>query len=347
MHGRFKSFLVASSVFIAVSLPLAAQALPSYSNLFVFGDSLADSGNNALISDTYYGGARTPTPTDPIQPLIPSAPYVSNRYSNGPVWVEQLADKLGLAALPSLAGGTNYAYGGARLGTSGVGLPPSLIDQVSAYLGTTENMASASALYVVEGGGNDARDIFATAAGGGEYESLITAYAGNVASIITSLANAGAQNILLWNVPDIGKIPAIQAIGGGAPALATTLVGAMNSALDAALATLPMPWLDGLHRFDAFAAFNALYANPGAYGFSDVSNACSASADCIASPDVTFFWDGIHPTTAGHALLAELSAAAIPEPASLLLVMLALILLFGGRFHVLRHAPRIAVRIRS
>ena len=342
MHGRFKSFLVATSVFIATSLPLAAQALPSYSNLFVFGDSLADSGNNALIFDKYYDGARTATPTDPVPPLIPSAPYLSNRYSNGPVWVEQLAEKLGLSALPSLAGGTNYAYGGARVGVSGAGLPPSLMDQVSTYLST--NIASASALYIVEGGGNDARDVFATALGGGEYESLIAAYAGNVASIITQLKLAGAHDILLWNIPDIGKIPAIQALAVvdlTLPGLATTLVSAMNSALDSALATLPMPWLDGLHRFDAFTAFNDIDAHPGAYGLTDVTSVCSASVDCIASPDTTFFWDGIHPTTAGHALLAELSAAAIPEPASLLLVMLALLVLLGSRFR-----PLARVRVR-
>ena len=339
MHGRFKSILASTALFIAASLPLAAQALPSYSNLFVFGDSLADSGNNALVFDALAGAPgvlRTSTPTSSLVPLIPSYPYASNRYSNGPVWVEQLADKLGLAALPSLAGGTNYAYGGARVGPANSGFPNSLVDQVSSYLLDSGGSASASALYVVEGGGNDARDVLDAYVNGGNYGSLIASYAANVAGIITSLTTAGARDILLWNVPDIGKIPAIQAAGAGASGLATGLVTAMNTALDAALATLPIPWPDGLHRFDAFTAFNDLYAQPGAYGFTDVTSVCSAKVDCIASPDTSFFWDGIHPTTAGHALLAELSVAAIPEPGSLLLVILSLLVLLGSRIRPLR-----------
>ncbi|MDN5871115.1 MAG: SGNH/GDSL hydrolase family protein [Nitrococcus sp.] len=70
--------------------------LPEYIQLVVFGDSFSDSGNNALV----FGTKRTPVPLIPPD-IIPTAPYQSDRYSNGHVWAEQLADELGLMALAS------------------------------------------------------------------------------------------------------------------------------------------------------------------------------------------------------------------------------------------------------
>ena len=61
------------------------SAPPSaFDELVVFGDSLSDTGN-------------------------------AGRFSNGPVWVEGVANGLGLSVRPSESGGTNYAIGGARL----------------------------------------------------------------------------------------------------------------------------------------------------------------------------------------------------------------------------------------
>lgn len=326
MSGMLRTLVITGMLIAAPWLPSVAQALPSYSNLFVFGDSLADSGNNALVFDGLSGvpgSLRTPTPTvDPV--LIPTYPYATNRYSNGPVWVEKFAASLGLSALPSLAGGTNFAFAGARFGPAGSPFPYSLRDQVSSYLSATGGVASASSLYVVEGGGNDARDIIQTAALGGDYVSLIGNYALNAATLIGQLKSAGAHDILLWNVPDVGKIPAIQALGPATAAQASLLVMAMNLALESALASLPAPWMSGLHLFDAFGTFNDIYANPLSYGFDDVSSACAASAACVADPSGTFFWDGIHPTTAGHAVLAAAALAELPEPATLLLFAFAL-----------------------
>ena len=43
----------------------------------------------------------------------PSPPYYMGRFSNDAIWVDVLSDELGLERpRASLAGGTNYAYGG-------------------------------------------------------------------------------------------------------------------------------------------------------------------------------------------------------------------------------------------
>lgn len=66
---------------------------------------------------------------------------------------------------------------------------------------------------------------------------------------------------------------------------------------------------------------NDVVANPGAYGFSEVSAACFDGASVCAEPDSYLFWDRLHPTTAAHRLLAErLAVAVIPEPPIFLLL---------------------------
>ena len=55
--------------------------------------------------------------------------------------------------------------------------------------------------------------------------------------------------------------------------------------------------------------FRWLALNPGAFGFTNVTDACGAN--CATYAD----WDGIHPTAAAHEKIAEafLAVAAVPE----------------------------------
>src|ERR1700750_1704304 len=92
------------------SLMLASGAIsPSpYTSMVVFGDSLSDSGNDAIA----LGGSQKQTITG--NTYIPSAPYSpGTTFSNGPVWASQVAAALNLPLSPSQAGGTNFAFGGA------------------------------------------------------------------------------------------------------------------------------------------------------------------------------------------------------------------------------------------
>ena len=72
----------------------------SHADLVVFGDSLSDAGNFSVAT----GGA-----------LPPPTLYFHGQFSDGPVWTEPLATALDEPTpLPSLIGGTNYAFNGAR-----------------------------------------------------------------------------------------------------------------------------------------------------------------------------------------------------------------------------------------
>ena len=92
----------------------SSYALP-YGGMYVFGDSLSDTGDLFTFCKS-----NAACPTFPVGfPFAPPiAPYDNGRFSNGPVWVEYLAQGLGLPApAPSNVGGANYAWGGAETGT--------------------------------------------------------------------------------------------------------------------------------------------------------------------------------------------------------------------------------------
>jgi outer membrane lipase/esterase len=120
-------------VFCSVALSACAMAAApahAFSNIFIFGDSLSDSGNVGLALQ-YLGGVPNASQGVPLQPIsntyIPDAPYpITGGYnfatfSNGPVWAADVAQKLGLQADPTLAsafglvsGATNFSFAGAR-----------------------------------------------------------------------------------------------------------------------------------------------------------------------------------------------------------------------------------------
>lgn len=292
----------------AVAAPLPASA---YSDWFVFGDSLSDTGNNAIALGIDAGQVITGNT------YIPTYPYASGRYSNGAVWTESFAASLGLGATASLAGGNIYAYGGARTRVVSPDGAPPLRDQVSTYLGGHGGAADPLALYVVAGGGNNARDTLDAIAGGAPIVSTLLLeawrYAIDVGRMVDSLQAAGAEHIVVWNTPDLSKAPAVIAEGSLAVALAGKVAGRMNDALARRLAGE-----EGVVVFDTFALFDEIVDNGAAYGLVNTSDACGASVGC--DPSTSLFWDGIHPTSAGHALLSgamtELLAPAVPEPAT-------------------------------
>lgn len=326
IRSQLARWLLASAVGASVALAAPAQAVP----LVVFGDSLSDSGNMAV------AGFFDPAQVVSGNSYVPSATYAPDGvYSNGPVWVTSFAAAMGWTIDASLANplGSNFAFGGARITGSAV---PSLLQQTQDYLGRVSGEADANALYVVAGGGNDARDavagygaayVAALAAGAADPHAVALAaslpgalqsYVLGMGAILDALQGAGATRLLVWNLPYLGAVPAVQAAGLGA--VADGIVHAFNTALDQLLAAVP-----AVQLFDLYALGRSYVEQPAEFGFTNVHDACGAAtgADCSS----WLWWDGIHPTAAAHQRIASAMVQAVTEvnevaePPALLLLL--------------------------
>ena len=329
--------LLASLCFASVSLLLSSGAHASlFSNVFIFGDSLSDSGNNAAVL-----APNITLPSDVVNnSFIPTFTYASGTYSNGPVWASTFASTLGLNAAPALAGGTNWAFGGARTGPPSNNLfspfPPSLLTQTGAFLASNGGVAPADALYVVAGGGNNARDALGAlgacalalnpaACANAAITGAATQFATDTANIVNGLRNAGARRIIVWDVPNLGNAPAVRAGGAASIGAALLVANAMNNAL---LSTLNFD--ANVELFDIFGLGAIISANPAAYGLTNVVDACAAQG-AACDPSTYLFWDGIHSTSAGQRIIAEAMLATVPEPATLVLLALGLLGIAASR----------------
>lgn len=282
--GRFTALVLAAGAFMLTAPALAA---PLYSGLYVFGDSLSDNGNLYGLT----GGA------------MPAEPYWDGRFSNGPVAAEVLAQGLGLGS----GAFHDMAIGGAQTGSA---LSIDMGSQLDVYfmaLGSAS--ADPDALYLVWGGANDLR-------GGAALQPTVQ----NLVDIVGALYTKGARNFLLPNIPDLGLTP--EGLASGNPGGATALSEAFNSALAVAYAGLADA-LDYEHffYFDVMELQREIVGDPSAFGFSNVSTSCMATSGC--DPDTFLYWDNIHPTAAAHRILGQAMLAVVPEPQTLLLVLLA------------------------
>lgn len=313
------------------AVALAASASGSFSRLVVFGDSLSDSGNNALLLTQALGGL---PPVD-IQGdgYYSKIPSTAGTYSNGAVWTQYFAQSLGLTLAPSLAGGTNFAFGGAQTGIDGTetpqGFPFSMKTQLGMYFGATGGAADPNALYIVAGGGNNIREALEAIGQGADPNATAAAtvagYAADMAGIVGNLKLAGAQHVLVMNTPNFGLTPLANAMGVSGQASALSF--AMDSALTSALSG------SGAQVFDMFSFMTNAVSNASQLGFSNWTNACGATVS-VCDVNTSLFWDGIHPTTLAHQqLAAAVLAVAVPEPdeAALLAVGLVVVALAGLR----------------
>lgn len=289
-HVRLAIVLVASSV-------STTATGHSYTDLIVFGDSLSDMGNIASAS---FG-------------VFPGSAYYNDRFSNGPVWVESLSIDLGFGPLArSTSGGDNFAYGGAKTtGTGGLeGLFIRDVDeQVTQFLNS--RTVDPGALFVVFAGANDLI----------QGQTNVNVPVNRLATDIGRLIAAGARKFLVPNLPLLGLTPRFN----GSPTTAATYNGRtnqFNAALDMSLTGLEAGNVDlEIHRLDVASLFGDAIAHPAEFGLTNVTASAAPGLEAgdgsydtgqiVPNPHQYLFWDDLHPTAVGHALLAERADALV------------------------------------
>ena len=335
--------------------------------VIVFGDSLSDTGN-----------VFAATSADPDLPLFPPSPPYGGipglhpvqspgRFSDGPVWVEHLADILRLLnpsverPAPRLLGGTNYAWGGAVTGFISATYHPTIDPQTQVTAGQPIGTQIESYLADISAGRvqpPDAGTLFIV--WGGANDLILTNERAPAKSVkrlktgIEQLIAAGASQIVVPNMPSIENTPGV---GAGTPSmfvatgLASNLdrkVDQFNNRLDKTLDRIKTDH-PGVTIFepDVFALLEEVIENPSIFGFTNTATAAINEHELFINqqivlndnPFTSLFWDGVHPTTAAHRVLARrifevlgqpipgglTSNSVIPEPTTMSILGLGLL----------------------
>lgn len=278
---------------------------PLFSTTVVFGASLTDTGNVCPAA------ANCP----------PSPPYASGRYSDGTLFIETVAGRYGAALVPSLRGGNNFAYAGARTGAipglTTQSTTPSMVQQVDQFLTRQASLGTLSnrALFVVDATtfGNNIATVLNTPGLNGT--AVVTQGVTDIVTLITRLYSAGARHILVVNSVNIGLTPLAQAGGPAAVAGATQLSAGFNQGLAGAIAQQAPTWPGlNLYQFDAFTLHNQITAQPANFGLTNVTQPCVAGTTICATPGTFLYWDPFHPTQAAGAIFATRINTLLPSP---------------------------------
>lgn len=265
----------------------------AYSDFIVFGASLSDTGN-------VYAASNGSTPGS-------SPNYYLGRWSNGPLWIENVAESYGKDVKPALLGGSNYAYGNAKTcAISGVtSSVPDMCDQINQYLNIVSNKANPNALYVIDASavGNEITQVLAGAATSSQ---ITTTAPTNLINMLQGLYTAGARRFLITNVPDVGSTPLVQGYGATAAATATSLSSGFNIALESALNSFSIANPSAVvYMADFYGTLSKVKYAPSTYLISNTTDACQTGGIICSSPDSYLYWDSFHPTKAVGSIVSN------------------------------------------
>lgn len=300
-------------------LPAQASTLSDrYSGFVAFGDSLSDPGNLFALTGQ------------------PGDPYEGGRFSNGPVWAEDVAAAFGTSQ--------NYAFGGAKAASDADGIPD-LIDQIGLFDldgvgGGGRAALGARPLASVWLGAND---LFgAVPPGSPSVETAVGDAIDALRAGIGALRDRNIDDFLLFDLPDLGKTPLYRTVLpflSGAGTAATTAFNAALAALEDELTAAGAR----VRTISSNAFFAQVLDDPGALGFDTVRRPChyisgdalvQAAADVARTllgdgrscddPETRAFFDLVHPNATFHQAFAQDvldQIAPVPAPAGLPLLL--------------------------
>jgi outer membrane lipase/esterase len=298
--------------------PVQASSLNFFTSFFVFGDSLSDPGNLFAATDG----------------TVPPPPYYEGQFSNGPVWAKLVADDFAAADLPT----ENFAYGFAKA-VPGPGAPvpappvkdlPDQIAEFTQLLGASPGILGTKPLASLLFGPND---IGYGGIPAGQPAAFGEAAASAVASAALTLKGLGINDVLLFTLPPLEKIPFYTLLFPALAPAAQVGTEAFNGKL---LELIPGLETAGLNviTLDLYGLFLELLDNPGDFGV------INATAPCFVSPafggpgfvppcnldlaPLLAFWDQSHPSSTIHAQIAARvreQVAPVPLPAAALMLV--------------------------
>lgn len=280
-----RSWSVALAIlgFVFTSPVLANRDKAHYTSITVFGDSLVDAGNFYIYKTT-----TTPDPVPDYFLPEPNLGYYNGRFTDGYDYPDLISMHLfGAPTTPSLAGGNNFAYGGARIVDTGDNIPD-LQAQITAFE-ISGRQVDPDGLYVLNFGAND---VFGAEGalpvnGLGPYpdvSSYLRAAADQYVAGIQALNDLGARNIFITDFPLAGD----------------PLTNEANNDLRTALTNLKLDAGTDLMVY-SLSNFNVrVLTDPASFGLPPqrLDTSCIEAAAQATGCAGIFSFDGIHPTAA-------------------------------------------------
>lgn len=288
----------------------------AYSGVYVFGDSLVDSGNALKLAETY--------DYFPFTSLPNGAPtsekgYHSGNFTNGWTYADLISNKFlsvttktvfpfgydepflgisfGFVSDPS-GNNLNFAYGGAQL-RQGEEAVPDIDDQTDAFRDAVDGDADPGALYLFSFGANDVHDLVPKQSAWvsrAAAEQILDDAAGELIEEILQTIEIGARHIIVTGIPDIG----IQPYYNGTPdealrrAAATEYADLLDDMIQARLAALNLPAGVDIH----YVSFDSMQAQV----ITTMASLYGASEIFPLEDSNEVFFDLVHPTAQVHAL---------------------------------------------
>ncbi|MCO5602602.1 hypothetical protein L7F22_056736 [Adiantum nelumboides] len=302
---------VAGILLVMLAAPGLMQlgaAAPCYPAMFVFGDSLADTGNGVLSGNAFF----LRTAQKPYGETVPGNPF--RRFSDGLLLIDFLAMRLGLPLLNPFLDktanfnmGVNYAVSGATADRVSKYItrfilpltPYSLDVQLSWHLALTASGPSPQkpnadaykdGLYVVEIGGNDylsALNALVPNSPSKVISTFVPAVISKIGTTTEALYANGARHFLFISIPPLGCSPSILSGNPTGPKDSNGCLQEFN-AISVAHGMQLFSLVNGLRSkhsdatfafLDYYGAFYQTLAASASLGFTDTLDAC-----CGAGP---------------------------------------------------------------
>lgn len=302
-----------------------------FDRFYFLGDSLSDTGNILNLTNG----------------SLPNAPlYEPGRFSNGNVWVDNLAEEFDLKISPFTNinpknDGVNFALGGATSGATNVAPDtPGLTEQIDALELLIQNQSSEEVvdddLFFLWIGANDylnfveddpsTPDIIETNFPDTlqETQTALCAVNTNISQAIQSIVNLGGENVLVFNLPDLGKNPLAFSLESDDRAKLSELTTEHNTLLLETVEEFEDFYPDVNFTYvDISKLFNDVFENPADFGLTNVTFGYTQTdlytgilnptpTNPEADPDTYLYWDSVHPTAAVHDIVADYVETIIP-----------------------------------
>lgn len=309
--------------------------------VIVFGDSLSDNGNIYNLTESLHKVISS----IPVIPKDP--PYYQGRFSNGPVWVEDLAQGLQVPLV-------DYAYGGSwaePLQNSKLNIPFGLGMQVDYYLmANVTDRHKDQHLYVIWTGANDYMD------SRDDVDKATSNVVNTIESNLDWLIYDGAKTVLVVNLPDLSAVPYANSGDPNKKQIIKQLVTLHNDKLAAMIEKTKKAYPEvKIVLGDSIQTFADILQHPSDYQIKNTTDSCytgdysrkyliddkeiadakKQQIDIMGMPslriaylnaklndngatvcdnaDEYLFWDKIHPTRVIHNLTAISMAAQLAE----------------------------------